>query len=205
MKKVLISGGQGDIAQAIVNELNKYQQYDIYAPSSSEFNVLDFEQINSYVKKIKPDILINNAGAIVIESISGDSMNRHKHVIDVTLTGVFNCTNAVIMANKNALIINIGSSAATKSHADWSSYCAAKAGVAMATKCWADEGVNAYCISPGRTVTKMRAAIYPNEDTTTLMKTEDFAIIIYNTILGKFPKGENIDVNVNNVKDMINE
>ena len=104
-----------------------------------------------------------------------------------------------------AKIINIGSSAGTKVHGAWSSYCASKAAVIMATKCWAEEGVDVICLSPGRTITKMRKSMYPNEDPNTLMKPEDFAIVVHQAINNKYSKGINLDVNISNVKELINE
>lgn len=205
--KVVITGGNGDIAKAIANELknDKNIQYQVLLPGRKELDVCNIEKINEYFTKEKPDILINNAGAILLEPIIKNNINDHKKVIDVNLTGVFACTGAALYANHNVKIINIGSSAGTKIHPNWSSYCATKAAVIMATSCWAEEGVDVICISPGRTITKMRKSMYPNEDPNTLMKPEDFAIVIKQAINNKYKKGINIDVNVSNVKDMINE
>jgi 3-oxoacyl-[acyl-carrier protein] reductase len=202
MKKVVITGGSGDIAKAIANELEG--SYEIFLPTRKELNVTDLDQINKYISKIKPDILINNAGAIKIQSIKENDMATQKNIIDVNLTGVFACTGAALQNNPNAKIINIGSSAGTTARADWSSYCATKAAVIMATKCWADEGVDTVCISPGRTMTQMRASMYPDEDKTTLMTPEDFAKVVVRAINGDYERGSNLDVNVNNVGELIN-
>ena len=75
----------------------------------------------------------------------------------------------------------------------------------MATKCWAEEGIDVICISPGRTITKMRKFMYPDENPDTLMTPEDFAIIVHKAIDNKYKKGINLDVNISNVKELINE
>lgn len=205
--KVVITGGSGDIAVAIANELknNTEKQYEILLPGRNELDVTNIEMVNQYFEKTCPDILINNAGAILLEKISLNNIKNHKQVIDVNLTGVFACTGAVLQKNPNAKIINIGSSAGTKVHGEWSSYCATKSAVIMATKCWAEEGVDTICLSPGRTVTKMRKSMYPDENPNTLMRPEDFAVVVRQAIEDKYEKGVNLDVNLNNVKELINE
>ena len=75
----------------------------------------------------------------------------------------------------------------------------------MATKCWAEDGVNTVCLSPGRTETKMRKGLFPNEDTATLLKPEDFADIVLRAIEGRYKAGAHIDVNVNNVEALKHE
>lgn len=204
MKKVLITGGNGDIAKAIICKLNAIGGYDIKAPGRMELNVTDIEMVKRYINSFTPDILINNAGYVAVQSIGVGNIEEDKKALDINLFGTFNCTNAVLKRNSKAQVINIGSSAATKTHATWSSYCAAKAAVVMATKCWAEDNYNVVCISPGRTATKMRKGLYPNEDVETLLKTDDFATIILYAINGKYPSGTHLNVNKQNVEELIN-
>lgn len=204
MHKVLITGGEGDISKAIIRKLQMEGDYDISAPSKTEMDVTDIASVKAYVEKFIPDILINNAGYVQPQSIKQCDITKAKRAIDVNLFGVFNCAAAVLARNPEAQIINIGSSAATKVHGTWSSYCAAKAAVVMATQCWAEDNVNAVCISPGRTATKMRRGLYPDEDQTTLLSADDFAVIVYYAIQGKYAKGEHINVNKQNVEELIN-
>lgn len=201
-KKVLITGGNGDIAKAIATELENIGVFIIDAPDKEKMDVTNIESVNNYIRGFTPDILINNAGFILPQNITDGNPLIEKKSIEINLWGVFNCANAVLKRNPKASIINIGSSAATKSHKDWSSYCATKAAVVMATKCWSDEGINAVCVSPGRTATKMRTALYPREDKTTLLRPEDFAIIVRYAIEGKYQSGEHINVNINNVEEL---
>ncbi len=204
MKRVLITGGNGDIAKAIYNILDSTKNYEVKTPGKEELDVTDILSVKSYIDKFQPDILINNAGYVIPQSIKDCNILKSKNALDVNLWGVFNCTSAVLSKNKSAQIINIGSSAATKIHGTWSSYCAAKAGVVMATKCWAEDGVNVVCISPARTLTKMRKGLYPDEDPKTLLTPNDFAKIVYFAILGKYKSGDHINVNLQNIKELLN-
>ena len=73
--KVLITGGNGDIAQAIKEQLEN-EGYDVYAPSRTEMDVTDWDSIEKAMKKFKPDVLINNAGYVVPHSIKkGNLLN----------------------------------------------------------------------------------------------------------------------------------
>jgi NAD(P)-dependent dehydrogenase (short-subunit alcohol dehydrogenase family) len=205
MRRVLITGGNGDIAKAIIDNLSESGDFEIFAPNKNEFDVTDIKSVNDYIKEIRPDILINNAGYIKPSVISNNNNLIEKKTLDINLFGVFNCTGALLEINKDAIIINIGSSAGTKARGEWSSYCAAKAGVIMATKCWAQEDVKTVCISPGRTATKMRKGLFPDEDQNTLLTSEQFAIIVKKAIDGKYEYGSNIDVNIQNIKELTND
>lgn len=205
MKKVLITGGEGDIARAIIEKLSGKNNYEIKAPGKKELDVTDIASVQKFVEEYMPDILINNAGYVVPMSIADCNIESEKEAIDINLFGTFNCTAAVLHKNRRAQIINIGSSAATKIHGTWASYCAAKAGVVMATKCWAEDGINAICISPGRTATKMRRGLFPDEDQNTLLQPEDFAEVVYKAVLGQYESGSHINVTKQNVEELLND
>ena len=205
MQKVLITGGNGDIAKAIAKKLQSEKDYVIKTPGKEELDVTNIYSIDDFLDDFTPDILINNAGYVFPQSILKCDVKNTKKALDINLLGVFNCTASVLKRNKDAVIINIGSSAATKVHGTWSSYCAAKAGVVMATKCWADDGVKTLCISPGRTATKMRRGLYPNEDIATLLKPEDFAKIVVLALNGRYEWGSHINVNLQNIGELLND
>lgn len=202
MKTIVITGGKGDIAQSIKKELE--QEFIILTPGKEELDVTDIEMVDAYFNRQNIDILINNAGYVLPYSIGSCDLYSEKRAIDINLFGTFNCTAAALKRNPHIKIINIGSSAATKVHGTWSSYCASKAGVVMATMCWADDGYDVICISPGRTATKMRKGLFPNEDQSTLLATEDFAKVIRKAINGAYVKGSHINVTKQNVGDLLN-
>lgn len=202
-KKVLITGGSGGIAQA-VKKLLEADGYDVFAPTRSEMDVTDWESVESVVAKFVPDILINNAGYVVPRSVKEmDLVNTKKHFA-INVGGVFYCTGIALKYNPELQIVNIGSAAAVESHATWSEYCASKAAVVMATKCWAEDGLYAVVISPGRTRTKMRKSLFPDEDQTTLLEPDDFARVVMKAVRKEYEPGTHIIVRKQNVQQLIN-
>lgn len=203
-KKVLITGGSGGIAQAIKILLEE-DGYNVLAPSRIEMDVTDWNSIEKVIKDFVPDILINNAGYVVPQSIKVmDLLNTKKH-FDINVGGTFYCTGIALKYNPNLQIVNICSAASIESHATWSEYCASKAAVAMATKCWADDNLYAVAISPGRTRTKMRKFLFPDEDQNTLLEPADFAKVVMKAVRREYPSGANIIVKKQNVKQLLGE
>lgn len=202
-KKVLITGGNGGIATAIKEELEK-EGYVVIAPGRQELDVTDVISIENVVKEFIPDILINAAGYVVPQSVKDADVESTKKHIEINLLGTFYCTQIALKYNPQLDIINVGSAAAVTTHATWSEYCASKAGVVMATKCWAEDGLYSVAISPGRTKTKMRKALFPDEDQNTLLEPGDFAKVVMKAVRKEYPTGTHIIVRKNNVQDILN-
>lgn len=202
-KKVLITGGKGGIAIAIKEEL-ELAGYIVSAPGHQEMDVTDIISIEKVVSTFVPDILINAAGYVVPQSVKkADLVSTRKH-IEINLLGTFYCTQIALKYNSHLDIINIGSAASVATHATWSEYCASKAGVVMATKCWAEDGLYSVVISPGRTKTKMRKALFPDEDQDTLLEPSDFAKVVMKAVQKEYPTGTHIIVRKSNVQDILN-
>ncbi len=204
MKNVVITGGHGDIAQAIAGQLREVGGYEVLTPGKDELDVTDIASVEAYFAQHVPDILINNAGYCVPQSIREADLSKINKSVGINLAGTFYCTAAALKHNPNLQIVNIASSAATKVHATWSSYCATKAAVVMATRCWAEDGLYAVAISPGRTRTKMRKSLYPDEDQNTLMLPDDFAKVVMKGVRREYTSGAHVNVNKQNVKELIN-
>ena len=203
-KKVLITGGSGGIAQALKILLEK-DGYVVYAPTRAEMDVTNWESIEAVIKDFIPDILVNNAGYVVPMSVRNMDLESTKKHIDINVGGTFYCTGIALKYNPNLQIINIGSAASIESHATWSEYCASKAAVVMATKCWAEDGLYAVAISPGRTRTKMRKSLFPDEDQDTLLDPMDFAKVVMKAIRREYEPGAHILVRKQNVQQLIDE
>ena len=197
MKKVLITGGSGGIAQAIKSLLED-KGYQVLAPTRAEMDVTDWDSIESVIKKFVPDVLINNAGYVVPQTIRLMNLKNTKKHIEINVAGTFYCTGIALKYNPNLHIINIGSAAAVE-------YCASKAAVVMATKCWAEDGLYAVVISPGRTRTKMRKSLFPNEDQNTLLEPDDFAKVVMKAVCREYESGSHILVRKQNVHQLLNE
>lgn len=201
-KKVLITGGNGGIAQAI-KTLLETENYQVYSPDRDEMDVTSLESIQATISEYKPDILVNNAGYVVPQSIKNANYLETKKHIDINLLGTFWCSEVALSVNPNVDIINVGSAAAIETHATWSEYCASKAAVLMATKCWAEDGIYTVCISPGRTRTQMRKDLFPKEDQSTLLEPIDFAKVVMKAIHKDYESGTHIVVRKQNVEKIL--
>lgn len=110
----------------------------------------------------KIDILINNAGITRDSSMKKMTEQQWQQVIDVNLTGVFNCTKAispVMSDNGYGRIVNASSIVALYGNFGQTNYVATKAGVIGMTKVWAREfgrkGITVNVVAPGFIATEM--------------------------------------------------
>ncbi|MBK8444090.1 MAG: 3-oxoacyl-[acyl-carrier-protein] reductase [Sphingobacteriales bacterium] len=108
------------------------------------------------------DILVNNAGITRDATLKKMSSEQWQQVIDVNLTGVFNCTKAVVpYMEQNAFgrIINASSVVALYGNFGQSNYAATKAGVIAMTQVWARElgrkGITVNAVAPGFIATEL--------------------------------------------------
>ncbi len=108
------------------------------------------------------DILINNAGITRDASIRKMTSEQWQQVIDVNLTGVFNCAkcvSAVMLEKGYGRIINTSSVVALYGNFGQTNYVAAKAGVIGMTKTLARElgrkGITVNAVAPGFILTDM--------------------------------------------------
>ncbi len=190
--QVTITGGNGAIARAISDLLTE-NGYLCFTPSRSELDITDRVSAEQYFANTKTDILINCAGSIVTADVRDSDIDAWILDIQTNLIGTYLCTKFALN-NGCTSVVNIGSSAGFHGKANWSAYCAAKAGVASFTQSLALENINAYTVSPGRTQSKMRLGLYPNEDQSTLLTPHEVAQVVFDAIQGKYPVGSNISI-----------
>ncbi len=134
------------------------------------------------------DILINNAGAIVVKPVDETSYDEWKLQQKVNLDGTFLCTREAFQqmkkTKKGGSIVNISSLAGirgTEKFPGFSSYVAAKHGVVGYTEGLAVEGkehgIRVNCVAPGAVDTKMLHDAAPFLQTQT--KPDDIAKVIF--------------------------
>ena len=135
------------------------------------------------------DILINNAGISNQSLITDLSEQDWNDIIGVNLTGVFNCTQAVLphMINqKSGKIINISSMWGEVGASCEVAYSAAKAGVIGFTKALAKEvgpsGITVNCITPGLIETSMNQGL----------TVEDITSIVEDTPMGRIGSTDDV-------------
>ncbi|MFY7825593.1 MAG: 3-oxoacyl-[acyl-carrier-protein] reductase [Flectobacillus sp.] len=142
-----------------------------YACEFMKVSTTDVSGIESATKKVferfgKIDILINNAGITRDKTLLKMSHDEWQQVIDVNLTGVFNCTKAVapyMVEKQYGRIICTSSIVGVHGNFGQTNYVAAKAGLIGMVKTWAKElakhGITSNAVAPGFIRTEMTEAM----------------------------------------------
>lgn len=194
-KIAIITGGSNGIGAATVvrfiNEGASVVIWDVKKPSENsavyqlikkstakiefiEVNVADLKSTENAANRVnnrygKIDILINNAGITIDSTLLKMSEEKWHKVIDINLTGVFNCTKSVVpymIEKKYGRIINASSVVGIYGNFGQTNYVASKAGVIGMTKVWAREfgrkGITVNAVAPGFIATEMVASMPEN-------------------------------------------
>jgi len=161
--KVMLLARDGDLAEKVAREIG--------APAAAlACDVSDYPAVERAVADTREqlgglDILVNNAGVIepIAELAASDPAIWARN-IQINLVGAYNVVRAVVddMLKSGGSIINVSSGAAYRPLEGWSSYCAAKAGLAMMTRSIALETagrIRIFGFSPGTIDTDMQVKI----------------------------------------------
>lgn len=139
-----------------------------------QVDVVDRESVDRLVEQTvehygKIDVLINNAGITKDATLLKMDPADFQRVLDVNLTGVFNCTQTVaphMISAGAGKIINTSSVSGVYGNFGQTNYAATKAAVVGMTKTWAKElgrkGINVNAVAPGFTATAMVAKMPEN-------------------------------------------
>ncbi|MDH5601059.1 MAG: 3-oxoacyl-ACP reductase FabG [Gammaproteobacteria bacterium] len=167
LKRALVTGGSGDIGEAICLKLaasglhvivhanknidkadavvEKIKAANASAESIS-FDVTQQAEVQAAIEKILEQgpvqVLVNNAGIHQDAILAGMNPEQWNQVIDVNLNGFFNVTQPLLlpmMQTRWGRIINMSSIAGTMGNRGQANYAAAKAGIIGATKSLAVE------------------------------------------------------------------
>ena len=110
----------------------------------------------------KVDVMINNAGITKDAMMKKMSKEAWDAVIGVNLTGVFNCTSAVLpymLEQQSGVVLTTSSIVGIYGNLGQTNYAASKWGVIGMTKSWAKEmaknGLRFNCVAPGFIGTEM--------------------------------------------------
>ena len=142
---------------ATVKEVTEKGAQAIYV----QVNVTDPESVRTMTAKTieafgKIDILINNAGITKDAMMKKMTKEVWDAVIDVNLTGVVNCTSAVLpymLERQAGVVLTASSVVGIYGNLGQTNYAATKWGVIGMTKSWAKEmaknGLRFNCVAPG--------------------------------------------------------
>jgi len=167
MKRALVTGGSGDIGEAICLELGKANLHVIVhannnitkannvvdkikaaggSAESISFDITDqaasLAALENLLEKGPVQVLVNNAGIHQDAILAGMKPDQWNKVIDVNLNGFFNITQPLLlpmMKTRWGRIINLSSIAGVMGNRGQANYAAAKAGIIGATKSLAME------------------------------------------------------------------
>lgn len=140
----------------------------------AKVNTARFEEVEKAAMQVadkwrRIDILVNNAGITRDASLKKMTPEQWQQVMDVNLTGVFNCTKIIsnyMVEQGYGRIISASSVVGLYGNFGQTNYVAAKAGVIGMTRVWARElgrkGVTANAVAPGFIATEMTQKI-PDE------------------------------------------
>ncbi|HEY9662809.1 MAG TPA: SDR family oxidoreductase, partial [Allocoleopsis sp.] len=114
------------------------------------------EAMSQIVAKTPVDTLINNAGIGYTGDLLNTSLQDWQQVIDLNLTSVLQCIQAVLPSMRNqqqGTIINVASIAGHQAFPGWGAYCVSKAALVTLSKVLAAEeranGIRVTIVSPG--------------------------------------------------------
>ncbi|WP_425059476.1 3-oxoacyl-[acyl-carrier-protein] reductase FabG [Sporomusa carbonis] len=148
---------------AAVEEIKARGAQSVYL----KVNVTNQENVQAMVDKTietfgKIDVLINNAGITKDAMMKKMTKDAWDAVISVNLTGVFNCTSAVLphmLEQKSGVVLTTSSVVGLYGNLGQTNYAASKWGVIGMTKSWVKEmaktGLRFNCVAPGFVATDM--------------------------------------------------
>jgi NAD(P)-dependent dehydrogenase (short-subunit alcohol dehydrogenase family) len=141
------------------------------------------------------NVIVNNAGAVVVATAEETSDEDWSRVLAVNLTGTFNVSRAAIPALRKSgggSIVNIGSYLGIVGRRQRAAYCAAKAGVAGLTRAMAldhaQDNIRVNCVCPAIVETEMSLAFLSNAADPEAARKQRIAELP----LGRFGKPEDV-------------
>jgi NAD(P)-dependent dehydrogenase (short-subunit alcohol dehydrogenase family) len=186
MPRLLVTGGAGDWAKSFSHRF--CNEFDIVTPNRTQLDVTNPQSVQQSFDDNCFDIVINNAGSIHPKTLLEADTDLWINDINVNLIGTFLVTKSALAENKNAIIINISSTAGFNYYANWSSYCASKAAVVSFSKCLAKDNFSVYCLCPGAIDTKFRDNL--NLSNANAMSCDEMSDHVIDVINGKYTSGD---------------
>jgi 3-oxoacyl-[acyl-carrier protein] reductase len=165
--KVVITGRTAEKLEEVCNEIHENGGKAIFKIGDvSKRGDMDDVVKTAMNEFGRIDILVNNAGINKDALVTTMTKEQWNGVIEVDLTGTFNCIQAVVdvMINQGSgVIINASSISGIYGNIGQVNYASAKAGLIGLTKTLAKElgkkGVRVNAVAPGFTITPMTSKV----------------------------------------------
>jgi 3-oxoacyl-[acyl-carrier protein] reductase len=165
--KVAITGRTAEKLEKVCNEIHENGGKAIFKIGDvSKREDMD-DVVNTAMNEFgRIDILVNNAGTNKDALVTKMTKEQWNGVIEVDLTGAFNCIQAVVdvmIDQGSGVIINASSISGIYGNIGQVNYASAKAGLIGLTKTLAKElgrqGVRVNAVAPGFTITPMTSKV----------------------------------------------
>jgi NADP-dependent 3-hydroxy acid dehydrogenase YdfG len=176
-----------------------------------ETDVTDVQEARAFVEQANEklgglDVLVNNAGVMLLGPIAGADIEEWRRMIDVNLLGLLYCTHAalpIMLERGSGHVVNVSSVAGRTARAGSGVYNLTKHGVGAFSEALRQEtaqaGIRVTLIEPGAVGTELsghnrpevREAISKAFEGVTLLEAEDIA----NAVLYAAGQPENVAVN----------
>lgn len=156
--RVLITGGNGCLASYLTDKLRLLGNV-VDSPSRTELDVTKISSVEAFLQSKNYDLVINSAGTLYSSLVADSDPLLWIKDIEVNLIGTYLVSRMALKENPNVKLFNIASTAAFNNYKDWTSYCAAKAGVLTLSRGLYLDGYNINVFCPGAIETKLRKGL----------------------------------------------
>ncbi|MBV4417227.1 3-oxoacyl-[acyl-carrier-protein] reductase [Clostridium tyrobutyricum] len=166
--KVIVTGTNEDRAKQAANEISLAYNIETLGLKHDVSSEESTKEVVKYIinKFERIDILVNNAGITSDGIMMMMKKENWDKVLDINLTGAFNCTKFVskyMLKQKSGNIVNISSVVGITGNIGQANYSASKAGLIGFTKTVARElagrGITVNAIAPGCISTDMTSKL----------------------------------------------
>lgn len=151
----------------LARRVEKMEEINLPNTICKKVDVTDFESFEKAVREAeevygKTDLIVNNAGVMLLGSIDKQDPQEWKTMLDVNVLGVMNGMKVVMddmKQRKTGTIINVSSIAGLQPFGNHAAYCASKYGVtgltAVARQEMSPHNVRVVSINPGAVTTEL--------------------------------------------------